>query len=149
MSYTKHGSDLEHCARCGRLLAPAEDVHCAPCTQHIHETWDDDCEPWSERFPTPWIPRTLDWPAVVLLASFVAVLIGTAGMEAQAHPRTAQRTLNGHAYTWTLPDAGCQLLRAWEDGNATAFCPDGLYAFDPDGSKDRDPQTWYALSTTR
>jgi len=89
--------------------------------------------------------------AIIGLASIVAALVFSAGMllphDVQATDgRTVTRTIQGHPHEWTLPEAGCNLLRAWEDHSATAWCPSGLYAYDPDGSKDRAEGVWYVAN---
>lgn len=134
----------EICAQCGRTLTDDEPYLCDTCTEAAYCAGSDICEPWSERFPSPWIPRALDWPAVVMLASFLAVAVGTWGwQQVQAQDATVTRSINDRPYTWTLPEAGCSFLRGWEDQSGLAWCPDGLVRYDP------EDEHWYAVSVTR
>ncbi len=85
--------------------------------------------------------------AVLAGATLVAALIVCIGMlatDARAQDtRTVTRTINDRPYQWTLPEAGCALLRAWEDGSSTAWCADGLHRYDPEN------RTWYSVTTSR
>lgn len=144
----------ELCAQCGK---PLTDDEPDDCTADVY--WRDfpDPEPWSERFPEPWIPRALDWPsvAVLLLATLLAVVIGTAGLE-QVQARdtgatlTAPGPINGRISTWPAigTDAyahSCEIVDFYEDGSATAYCKEdsGLYRYDPEDA------AWYPLTLTR
>jgi len=147
------------CAQCGTPLNDTEPYLCDNCTAEAY--WDDfcataprACEPWSVRYAEAAPNRYgISVLGVLALACLVAVLIGTAGLEhvrAQDTTLTAQRTINARPYTWTLPEAGCQLLRGWEDSGAQAWCPSGLYNYDPDGDVTTGKAPgWYPASATR
>lgn len=143
------------CATCGKALEDDAPYICHACTEDAYyATSPDYCEPWSVRMD-PYYQRPDRWGisvlGVLLFASLVASLIGTAGLEhARAQDsRIVTRTINDRPYTWTLPEAGCQFVRGWEDMSARAWCPSGMYAFDPDGSADRAAGVWYEVNTTR
>lgn len=91
--------------------------------------------------------------AVLAGATLIAALIVGVGVlstrDAQAQDLTATRVINDRPYTWILPEAGCRLLRGWEDMSAQAWCPSGLLTYDPDGAEDRDAGVWYVADYTR
>ena len=140
------------CAQCGTALNDTEPYLCDNCTAEAY--WDDfcataprACEPWSVRYAEAAPNRYgISVLGVLALACLIAALIGTAGLErvrAQDTTATAPHAINGRAYTWTLPEPACVLVRGWEDGSSLAWCPDGMARYDPEEGR------WYDASTTR
>lgn len=144
------------CAQCGTPLTDDDAPYlCDACTERASCAGSDIGEPWAVRYDPYYQPDRygISVLGVLALACLVAVLIGTAGLEhvrAQDTTLTAQRTINARPYTWTLPEAGCQLLRGWEDSGAQAWCPSGLYNYDPDSDVTTGKAPgWYPASATR
>ncbi len=139
------------CAQCGQPLDDDAQYLCDDCTESAYCDGSDICEPWDVRFSPAYQPPDrygISVFGVLALACLIAALIGTAGLErvrAQDTTLTAPHAINGRIYEWEAPEAGCQLVRWYEDGSATAFCPSGLFNYDPDGSRDRGIG-WYVVA---
>ena len=159
----------ERCAQCGAILDDQDNGYlCDACTEAVYCADSDICEPWEVRFSAYYQPARngISVLGVLLLATFLAACIGTAGWQhVQAQDTRLSRTVNGHVYHW--PDIGnaqysrsCEIVRAFEDGSATAWCSeDGalyVWTFDPDGQyvpnipghPVRQPG-WYPMTTAR
>lgn len=157
------------CAQCGKPLTDDAQYLCDACTEAVYCADSDICEPWEVRFNPAYQPPDrygISVLSVLLLATFLAACISTAGWQhVQAQDTRPARTVNGRIYTW--PDIGtaqytrgCEIVRAFEDGSATAWCSeDGalyVWTFDPDGqyvpnipgNPVRQPG-WYPMTTAR
>lgn len=141
----------ELCAQCGKPLTDDDAPYlCDACTERASCAGSDIGEPWAVRYDPYYQPDRygISVLGVLALACLIAALIGTAGLErvlAQDTTLTAPHAINGRIYEWEAPEAGCQLVRWYEDGSATAFCPSGFFNYDPDGSRDRGIG-WYVVA---
>ena len=138
------------CAQCGTPLTDDDAPYlCDDCTERASCAGSDIGEPWDVRYDPSYQPADrygISVLGVLALACLIAALIGTAGLErvrAQDTTATAPHAINGRAYTWTLPEPACVLVRGWEDGSSLAWCPDGMARYDPEEGR------WYDASTTR
>lgn len=147
----RHTSDHEFCYACERLLASHEEVYCGPCGEQALASWPEPSDAQLAQRDAL-IERGWRELAAVLAGIAVGLLVLVSGLthDARAHDTGLTRVVDGRTLTW--PAIGteaytrsCEIVRAWEDGSAEAYCAeDGAFmVYDP------ELNTWYNATETR